>query len=552
MGINMIKFENRNILAYKLPSHYKKNDKNIGNKLDDFEILQVLGEGSFGFVAKVKSKLNLEIYALKKVNYKSENEKNKKKLKIESIFLKKLDKPNLCKCLGSFEEDGNDYYIMKLFNRKDIFQYMLANANLDLKIKEDMIWDIFLQCLEGLTTLHSYGVIHRDIKPGNIFIDDKGNVQIGDFGISAVMNEKQAKYFTDDPQMQKAILLVPREKNGTRHYMPPEVENQQLYDQRVDVYALGISFYALCFYNLPYINGNNMSEMINDNFYSYELKNIIFKMIQRDQNQRPTSSDIFSMFKKDYIRKYVRNSGIYSSIQCLFNFKNLENFFSDNNSVLEAIDNSYPKQIVYILIEILQSLKNKDNYYDKIYYLRKILRENGIEKKDNEEITPIEFISTILNSLKIELNSKPKKKIDDEMDNYINNPDIAGKEKEKFEKFINDYKNHFKSIISINFRGILKIERKCNNGHLNYLFRIFHYIPFNCDLLMKQLSNKSEINIYDCFSCLNKNKNILDINKYVECPDCGRIITHIETKSFYQTPNNLIIFFDRGQIMKIK
>ena len=81
----------------------------------------------------------------------------------------------------------------------------------------------------------------------------------------------------------------------------------------------------------------NMSEMRNDNFYSYELKNIIFKMIQRNQNQRPTSNDIYCMLKKDYIEKYVKNSGIYSSIQCFFSFRNLEDFFSDNNRVSQAM-----------------------------------------------------------------------------------------------------------------------------------------------------------------------------------------------------------------------
>ena len=548
----MIKFENKNVLAYKLPSHYKKIDKNIGNKIEDFEILQVLGQGSYGFIAKVKSKLNGEIYAIKKNNFKNMDEERKKKLKKELVFLRKFDHPNVCKCLGSFEEDGNDYYIMKLFNSKDLFRYMLANHHMDIKIKEDIIWDIFLQCLEGLTYLHNQGVIHRDIKPGNIFIDDNRNIQIGDFGISAVMKESQAKNITDDPQIQKALILIPGEIIGTNQYMPPEVENGELYDQRFDVYSLGICFYALCFYNVPYINGNNMNEMRNDNFYSYELKNIIFKMIQRDQNERPTSSDIYCMFKKEYIEKYVKNSGIYSSIQCLFSFRNLDDFFSDNNSVSQAMENDYPKNVFYILVEIMQSLKNKKNIYEKIYALRKILQENGIERKDNEEIAPIECIRTILNSLKLELNSKSKKSLDDGKTEYLDIKDIAGKEGEKFENFIENYKSNFNSIISINFRGILKIQRKCNNGHINYLFRIFHYIPFNCDLLMEQLNKQSIINIYDCFSCLNKKQIILDVNKKVKCPDCKNWTNHIETKSFYYTPNNLIIFFDRGENNKNK
>ena len=67
MSIKEIKVQNKKIIAYELPSELKKNNENIGNKLEDFEILQVLGEGSYGFVAKVKSKLNSQIYALKKI-----------------------------------------------------------------------------------------------------------------------------------------------------------------------------------------------------------------------------------------------------------------------------------------------------------------------------------------------------------------------------------------------------------------------------------------------------------------------------------------------------
>ena len=73
--------ENNDLLSYS-----SDNAKNIGNKLEDFTILQVLGEGSFGFVAKVQSKINLKIYALKKILLKIWMKKKEKNLKMKFYF----------------------------------------------------------------------------------------------------------------------------------------------------------------------------------------------------------------------------------------------------------------------------------------------------------------------------------------------------------------------------------------------------------------------------------------------------------------------------------
>jgi len=285
-------------------SNYLSYSNNIGNKLEDFEILQIIAEGSYGSIAKVKSKLNSEIYALKKIKIGNLDEKEKFDKKKELIFFEKLNHPNIFKYLGHFEENGCDYYISKFFDKDNLFKFLEDKAILNIRIEEYILWQIFLQCLEGLKYLHNQGVIHRDIKPGNIFIDGQNNIQIGNFDCAAVMEENQAKYFTDDPQMKKALILNQDEKIGTENYIAPEIENSQHYDQKADVYSLGVSFYALCYYNLPFLNGNNMNELMTDTLYSYELKKNISMMIQKDQNTRPTADEIYTQFKNDFIKKY--------------------------------------------------------------------------------------------------------------------------------------------------------------------------------------------------------------------------------------------------------
>ena len=67
MGINLVNTENnKKVIAYNLPSYYNDHENNIGNKVDDFEILQVLGEGRYGFIAKVRSKKIIKYMPLKK------------------------------------------------------------------------------------------------------------------------------------------------------------------------------------------------------------------------------------------------------------------------------------------------------------------------------------------------------------------------------------------------------------------------------------------------------------------------------------------------------
>ena len=556
MGVNTIKAGNKVITAFKVPPTLLVEDNNAGKRLADFEILQKLGQGSFGIVIKVRSKLNSKIYAIKQLNLMNEDEEMKKKLKIELIILKKLEHPNVCKCVCTFEENGLFYIVMKYFNNKDLSQFLKGIYKINPPIKEEILWNIFYQCAEGLNYIHRKGIIHRDIKPENIFMDDNKIIQIGDFGISCIVQQgNYVKYFSENPQEQKIILLGTNEYAGSKYYMAPEVISDRLYDQRIDIYSLGVSFYELCYKTFPYLPyKGDMIELINDKNYSYELRDIIFKMIQKDKDKRINSSDFYTEIKKGYIKKYVKNSGIYSAIRCIFNFPNFSHFFSNNYIMSQVISTQYEKKILYIMLEILQSLNDKKNVLETIYTFRDILTKEEIKRKDNEEITPQETIRIILNLLNYELNEKINQNINEifkdnssKKDEYLHHEDIPGEELEKLCEFENGIK--IKSFISKNFQGILKIKRKCSNNHENFLFRGFNFISFNCYKLLNKL-NKQEFHIYDAFSSLNENTEYLDMKQFVKCPNCKDISKHFETKTIFRTPDNMIIFFDRSQLKK--
>ena len=469
--------KNKIFFTYKIPSHLINDNKNIGNKLEDFEILQILGKGSYGYVAKVKSKINFEIYALKKNIEKKMDELEYLKLKNELSFLRKFNHENVCKCLTYFEENGCSYIVMKLFNNKDLYRFLEANKKLDIRIKEDTLWDIFRQCLEGLLYIHKEGVIHRDIKPSNILMDDKGNIQIGDFGISSVMNLEQSFKYAIIPE-QIELLLFKNENVGTKNYQAPEINSQNPhYDQKADVYSMGVSFFVLCYYDFPYSNGQRkVEEMIRDNNYSYELRNTIFKMIHIDPNRRSTSSDIYCYFKKNYIKLYAKNSGLYSLIKCLFSFPNFSYYFMDPIKMAFIMETKYPKKISLIMISLVSSLRDKKDIAENIYALRQILYEEGIKVKDNIEISPLKAINLILVSLNNELNTIDHSQYSKNNKNYFTNQSKQGDRIGKYKEFKESYQKNFKSFISDNFLGVLKIKRTCSNKNMKVILLIISII----------------------------------------------------------------------------
>ena len=145
-------------------------DNDIGNCLKDFEILQVLGKGAFGFVAKVKSKKNLKIYAMKKNDLSIiDDDDIKKYYENEGIFMKVLDHPNICKLYTTFKENNSVYLIMEYMDSGDLFTFLDAYKKLGEYISEEKLCIIFLQCLNSLQYIHSLGIIHRDIKNLQIF-----------------------------------------------------------------------------------------------------------------------------------------------------------------------------------------------------------------------------------------------------------------------------------------------------------------------------------------------------------------------------------------------
>ena len=130
------------------------DDNQLGNKFDDFEILKKLGEGAFGKVFKVKSKINNKVYAMKQLNVRELKIDNEKAYQLsinETSFLQGLSHPHIIKYYKNFTEGDYLYIIIEFVANGDIEGFIEAHKKFSKHIPEEELWNIFLQCMGALS-----------------------------------------------------------------------------------------------------------------------------------------------------------------------------------------------------------------------------------------------------------------------------------------------------------------------------------------------------------------------------------------------------------------
>ena len=172
-------------------------DRSIGTKFEDFIILKVLNRGKYGYIAKVKSKIDNNIYAMKRIKLKLIKLNTLKKYyENEYNIADSLNHENVYRALSKFKEKNLQYIITEYMdggNLSELFNWHKENG---IKIDEKKLLNIFVQCLRGLKYIHEQGLIHRSIKHDNIIFDSNYKIKIINFKYS-IKKEKNDNEIID-------------------------------------------------------------------------------------------------------------------------------------------------------------------------------------------------------------------------------------------------------------------------------------------------------------------------------------------------------------------
>ncbi|GAW22482.1 hypothetical protein ANO14919_120190 [Xylariales sp. No.14919] len=282
---------------------------------DKYEVLELIGHGSFGIIRKVKRKVDGMVLCRKEISYLKMSQKEREQLHAEFQILSSLRHPNI---VGYFHREH-------LKQTQDLHLYMeyCGNGDLGRVIRdltkankyadEEFVWVVFSQLITALYRCH-YGVdppdvgtavfnapkikprtppgavtiLHRDLKPENVFLGENNSVKLGDFGLSKMI---QSHDF--------ASTYV-----GTPFYMSPEICAAERYTLKSDIWSLGCVIYELCAREPPF-NAKSHLQLVQrikegkvanlPRIYSAELMATIKDCLKVNPDARPDTAALLNL-----------------------------------------------------------------------------------------------------------------------------------------------------------------------------------------------------------------------------------------------------------------
>jgi serine/threonine protein kinase/uncharacterized protein HemY len=250
-----------------------------------YQIIEELGKGGMGKVYKAQDTDLKEKVAIKLLRPEiAADEKTIERFKNELKFARKIRHKNVCQMYDLNKEKGAHYITMEYVDGKDLKSMIRMMGQLS----SGKTIFIAKQVCEGLVEAHGLGVIHRDLKPQNIMVDEEGNARIMDFGIARSLKTKG---------ITAAGVMI-----GTPEYMSPEQVEGKEVDQRSDIYSLGVILYEMVTGRVPFegdtpftIGVKHKSEMPKDpkEFNTQlpeDLNLVILRCLEKDKEKRYQSA----------------------------------------------------------------------------------------------------------------------------------------------------------------------------------------------------------------------------------------------------------------------
>jgi serine/threonine-protein kinase ULK2 len=200
-----------------------------------------IGKGAFSVIYKGTHRVTKKIFAIKEISYENLS-KIKHTIKREFTVMKKLNHPNIIKLHEVFFDNDNKnvYLVLDYYEKGDLCNFLDGKP-----LKEKYAKKYMRQLASGLKYLHENNIIHRDLKLKNILVTNSNDIVISDFGFAR----------DGDSNTMFDTLC------GSPMYMAPEIMNHKVYDNKSDLWSVGVIMYELLFGTTPY-HAKNMIELM--------------------------------------------------------------------------------------------------------------------------------------------------------------------------------------------------------------------------------------------------------------------------------------------------
>ena len=223
----------------------------VGQNILHYTILRHLGAGGMGVVYEAEDTRLGRHVALKFLSREAEEDAFAlERFKQEARAASALNHPNICTIYAIEECDGRSFIAMELLEGESLSEKIQG-----IPLPLEKILDIGIQVTNGLDVAHCKGIVHRDIKPGNIFVTTRGQAKILDFGLAKLARDRHAALETvggDAPTMARPQLTSPGSAVGTVAYMSPEQARGDELDARSDLFSLGSVIYEMATGRIPF------------------------------------------------------------------------------------------------------------------------------------------------------------------------------------------------------------------------------------------------------------------------------------------------------------